>query len=125
MAMYKMNILHFHLSEECFRVESKNHPGLHAADCTVRGRSNDEYYSQGDIKHLVRFAQLRGIRVIPEFDIPGHATGFCLGLAAEGIQCCTGPKGMVIQDDAKSVALVQDVLDEMIALFDDDVMHIG
>jgi hexosaminidase len=121
--MYKMNVLHFHVSEECFRIESKVHPSLHTADCTFSGRSNNEFYTQEDIKKIVSFAKLRGIRVIPEFDMPGHAGGFCMGLKSEGIQCCGGQ----IQDDSegKSVALISAVLDEMMELFPDDVLHIG
>jgi len=123
MAMYKMNVLHFHLSEECFRVESKVHPGLHTADCTVRGLSNNEYYTQEDIAHIVQFAKLRGIRVVPEFDMPGHSGGFCKGLESEGIQCC----GSQIEDDSdgKGVQLINSILEEMMGLFPDAVMHIG
>lgn len=123
MAMYKMNVLHFHLSEECFRVESKVHPGLHTTNCTVNGQSNNEYYTQADIAHIVQYAKLRGIRVVPEFDMPGHSGGFCKGLASEGIKCC----GSQIEDDSegKGVQLINAILEEMMGLFPDAVMHIG
>jgi len=124
MSMYKMNVLHFHVSEECFRIESKVYPSLHTANCTDSGgKSNNEFYTQEDVKHIVDFAKLRGIRVIPEFDMPGHSGGFCMGLQSEGIQCC----GNQIADDSegKSVKLINSVLDEMLELFPDDIVHIG
>ena len=69
MTYNKMNVLHFHLSEECFRVESKIYPGL-TSGCIVNGHNDTAFYSQAEISHLVEFAQARGIRVIPEFDMP-------------------------------------------------------
>lgn len=57
MAANKMNVLHFHLSEECFRVESKVYPQLTTAACEAGGRTNDESYSQADIAALVRYAK--------------------------------------------------------------------
>lgn len=138
MAMVKMNVLHMFLSELCFRVESKLFPGLNAVNCTGpkprtgpdgRVLVNSGFYSQNDIAHLVRFARARGIRVIPEFDMPGHSGGFCHGLKSAGIVCCeAGGMGVPqIQDDSagKSVGLIKQVLKEMSALFPDPVLHIG
>merc|ERR1712232_1337578 len=119
--MYKMNVLHFHVSEECFRIESKVHPGLHTADCTFHGLSNNEFYIQEEIKQIIQFAEMRGIRVVPEFDLPGHSGGFCMGLQSEGMQCCKGNNGQVMHDDENgtSVSLIKEVLDEMLGLFED------
>ncbi|MFC0182697.1 hexosaminidase [Pseudarcicella hirudinis] len=71
MAAVKMNILHLHLSDdEGFRVESKIFPELH------KKGSYGEYYTQAQIRELVAYARQRGIIVVPEFDMPGHTTGF-------------------------------------------------
>ncbi len=67
MASVKMNVLHLHLTDDQgFRVESKVFPQFH------KKGSNGEYYTQEQIVDLVKFAQERGIIIIPEFDMPGH-----------------------------------------------------
>lgn len=66
MELSKMNVLHLHLSDDQgFRVESMVYPLLH---------DRKDYFSQKDIRHLVEYAAQRRIRLIPEFDIPGHTT---------------------------------------------------
>lgn len=74
MAAVKMNVLHWHLTDyQGFRVESKAYPLLHEQG------SNGNFYTQQDIKEVIEFAADRGIRVVPEFDIPGHATSWFIG----------------------------------------------
>ncbi|MCB0794486.1 MAG: family 20 glycosylhydrolase, partial [Flavobacteriales bacterium] len=69
--LVKMNVLHLHLTEDQgFRIESKLFPELHEQG------SEGQYLSQEDIRVILREADLRGIRVIPEFDLPGHATSW-------------------------------------------------
>lgn len=64
----KLNVLHLHLSEDqAFRIESLRHPKLHEV-C-----SGGEYFSQDDIREIIASAHERGIRVVPEFDLPGHS----------------------------------------------------
>ena len=134
MAVMKMNVLHMFLSELCFRVESKLFPGLHTqVNCTgphpKPGLVNNGYYTQAEIAQLVEYGRLRGVRLIPEFDMPGHAGGLCRGLEQSGIDCCSnGGMGVPqIHDDAagKSVGVVTKVIGEMSALFPDSVLHIG
>ena len=67
MAAVKLNVFHWHLSEDQgFRVESKRYPKLHEMG------SDGLYYTQAQIRDVVEYARQRGIRVVPEFDIPGH-----------------------------------------------------
>ncbi len=74
MAAAKMNVLHFHLSEDQgFRVESLRYPRLHTYG------SDGNYFTQDDIRAIVAYAAARGIRVVPEFDVPGHATAWLVG----------------------------------------------
>ncbi len=69
MAFVKLNVLHWHLSDDQgFRVEVKSLPNLHER------ASDGMYYTQEQIRDIVRYADERGIRVVPEFDVPGHAT---------------------------------------------------
>ena len=125
MAANKMNVLHMHLSEQCFRVQSTTFPQLSAAPCveSATNTTNTGAYSHADIRGLVTYARDRGVRIIPEFDIPGHSGGFCTHLKSEGIVCC----GDQILDDAagKSAMIMGRLFEEMGQLFPDEVMHIG
>ncbi len=74
MEAVKMNVLHWHLTEDQgFRVECKAFPKLQELG------SDGLYYTQEEIKDVVAYAADRGIRVMPEFDLPGHATGWLVG----------------------------------------------
>jgi hexosaminidase len=74
MEAVKMNVLHFHLTDDQgFRIESKVFPDLH------RKGSHGEYYTQAQIQELVSFAQERGIEIVPEFDMPGHSKSWFAG----------------------------------------------
>jgi lysophospholipase L1-like esterase len=124
LAASKMNVLHLFLSEACWRVESKLFPQLtEPGSCVSHGSDNTAFYTQAEIKELVQFARLRGVRVLPEFDQPGHAAGLCATLGNAGLQCC----GAQIKDDAagKSVDIMKSLMTEMASLFPDEVMSIG
>lgn len=70
MTAVKMNVLHLHLSDfQGFRVESKKFPKLHEIG------SAGNYFTQEEIREIILYAADRGIRIVPEFDVPGHATG--------------------------------------------------
>lgn len=69
MAAVKMNVFHFHFSEDqAFRVESKVFPKL-----TELGAEGN-FYTQAEVKEIIAYASQRGIRVVPEIDVPGHTT---------------------------------------------------
>jgi len=71
MAYVKLNVFHWHLSDDQgFRIESKKLPLL------VKKASDGQFYTQNQIKEIVKYAGDRGIRVIPEIDVPGHASAF-------------------------------------------------
>lgn len=74
MAAVKLNVLHWHLSEDQgFRVESKTFPLLHQLG------SDGMYYTQEQVREVISLASDLGIRVMPEFDIPGHSTSWFVG----------------------------------------------
>lgn len=128
MAMMKMNVLHLHLSEDQgFRIESKKFPKLHLMG------SNGDYYTQEQIKDIIRYAADRGIRVVPEFDMPGHATAWFVGhpelASAPGpyqIEKKFGVFDPTIDPTKKSTyKFLSKLLGEMAALFPDEYFHIG
>ncbi len=93
MAASKLNVLHLHLSDdEGFRIESKKYPNLH-----LRG-SNGSFYSQEEMRKIVKFASDREILVIPEFDLPGHSQSWFVGypeLASEKKEYQLGPRFVI------------------------------
>ena len=128
MALVKMNVLHLHLTEDQgFRIESKKFPKLHEMG------SNGDYFSQEQIKDIIAYADARGIRVMPEFDIPGHATSWFVGHPE--FASAPGPyeieKGFGVFDPAfdptkeETYEFFDAFLSEMAALFPDEYMHIG
>jgi hexosaminidase len=128
MAALKLNVLHWHLSEDQgFRVESKKYPKLHQLG------SDGNYYTQDQIKDLIAYARDRGIRVVPEFDIPGHSTSWLVGYPELG--SAPGPYTIERRPGIFEPALdptreeVYKFLDgffgEMAALFPDAYLHIG
>jgi hexosaminidase len=128
MAAVKLNVLHWHLSEDQgFRVESKRYPRLQE-----RG-SDGLYYTQAQIREIVAFARNRGIRVVPEFDMPGHATAWFAGYpeyaSAPGrysVQREFGVFGPVFDPTREETFKFLDgFIAEMGALFPDRYWHIG
>src|SRR5215213_5262738 len=128
MAAMKMNVFHWHLSEDQgFRVESKKFPKLHQLG------SDGNYYTQEQVKEIIAYARDRGIRVVPEFDIPGHSTSWLVGYPELG--SAPGPYTIERRPGIFEPALdptreevykfLETFLGEMAALFPDDYLHIG
>jgi len=128
MSAVKLNVLHWHLTEDQgFRVESKRFPRLHE-----RG-SDGKYYTQEQVKEVIAYARDRGIRVMPEFDMPGHTTSWLVGHPELGSS--PGPFQIVrtwgIFDEAldptrdEVYTFLDGFLGEMAALFPDAYLHIG
>ncbi len=89
MAAVKMNVLHWHLSDDQgFRAESKVFPEL-----TGEG-SDGQFYTQAEIRDLIAYAHDRGIRVVPEFDMPGHSRSWFLGYP----DLASGPGPYTLED---------------------------
>jgi len=125
MAAVKLNVLHWHLSEDQgFRVESKRYPRLHEMG------SDGDYYTQDQIREIVSYARDRGIRVIPEFDVPGHSGAWFPGypeLAAGPGPFTLGGRGGSEMDPTKesTYAFLDGFIGEMAQLFPDPYYHIG
>jgi hexosaminidase len=128
MAAVKLNVFHWHLSDDQgFRVESKLFPKLYQAG------SDGLFYSQAQVRQVVDYARDRGIRVIPEFDIPGHTTSWLVGMpelaSAPGpyeIQRRWGIFEPTLDPTREETYRVLDAFfGEMAALFPDHYFHIG
>jgi len=128
MEAVKMNVLHFHLSEnQGFRIESKKFPKLQEMG------SDGLYYTQDQMKELIAYARERGIRVMPEFDMPGHSTSWFVGYP----ELASGPgpyeieKKWGVLDPAmdptreSTYRFLDKFIAEMAALFPDDFFHLG
>ena len=86
MAAVKLNVLHWHLvDDEAFPVESDVWPNLTAG--AMQAPSRTHVYSRADVAAVVDAATARGIRVMPEFDVPGHTTSWFAGYPALRTQC--------------------------------------
>jgi hexosaminidase len=128
MAAVKLNVLHLHLTEDQgFRIESKAFPKLH-------GQGSDGlYYTQDEIRQIIAYAHARGIRVVPEFDVPGHTTAWFAGhpelASAPGpyqIERRFGVLDAAIDPTREETYKFLDrFFGEMAALFPDAYMHIG
>ena len=76
MAAYKLNLLHWHLTENyAWRLESKRYPQLQSKEAFLI-RYVGDYYTQEDFKEMVRYCAERGVTIMPELDVPGHAQAF-------------------------------------------------
>ena len=128
MEAVKLNVLHWHLSEDQgFRAESKVFPLL-----TGKG-SNGDYYTQDQMKEIVAYARERGIRVVPEFDMPCHTTAWFTGYPnlASGkgpypIQTRWGIFDPAMDPSRESTfAFIDKFIGEMTTIFPDEYFHVG
>jgi hexosaminidase len=128
MAAVKMNVLHLHLSDDQgFRVESKEFPKLQQMG------SDGHYYTQVEIRDLIGYASDRGVRVVPEFDMPGHSTSWFVGYPE--LASAPGPyqieRRWGIVDPAmdpsreQTYEFLDKFIGEMAELFPDRYFHIG
>lgn len=126
MAAVKLNVLHWHLSDDQgFRVESKVLPRLHEI--------SGQYYTQAQVREVLAYAAARGIRVLPEFDVPSHTIAWIAAYPqlASNDSVYTVYQSWrtanVAMDPTKgsTYALLDTLFKEMTALFPDPYFHIG
>ena len=128
MATVKLNVLHWHLTDDQgFRVESRCYPKLHELG------SDGLFYSQEEVQEIVTFAHDRGIRVLPEFDMPGHAGSWFVGYpelaSAPGpyqlIRTYGGQEATIDPTREEVYKFISEFFAEMTTLFPDSFFHIG
>lgn len=145
MAAVKMNVFHWHLvDDQGWRIEMKRHPKL------TQLASDDKFYTQEEIKAVVKYAADRGIMVIPELDVPGHGSAILtaypeIGSKVESValsssekqQKLVKPQTYSVERNAgifsptldpsnpKTYQLLGEFLDEICPLFPGKYFHIG
>ena len=128
MAAVKLNVLHWHLSDDQgFRIESKRYPKLQDLG------SGGSYYTQTQVREIVAYARDRGIRVVPEFDMPGHSISWFVGYPS--LASAPGPYTLPTDYNFTAGAFdptresvyrfITRFVAEMAPLFPDKYWHIG
>lgn len=150
MATTKLNVLHWHLTDDQgWRLEIKKYPRLtevgawrvpagHAAGADIdpatgKPRLYGGFYSQETVRHLVEYAAKRGVAIVPEIEMPGHATAAIVAYPELGVSD-TPPKSVpsdwgiytnLYNVDEPTLKFLEDVLDEVMALFPGEYIHVG
>ena len=141
MAAVKLNTLHLHLSDDQgWRVEIKRFPKLTQIGAWrvppstggAPGKPVGGFYTQAELKALVAYAHARGITIVPEIDLPGHAQALVAAYPEYGVFGDRpavghdwGVNPYLLNPDAKGVAFVEAVVDELIAIFPGEFIHLG
>lgn len=128
MAAAKLNVLHWHLTDDQgWRFASTRYPKL------TQLASDGLYYSEAQMREVVRYAAARGIRVVPEIDMPGHASAIAVAypelLSAPGPYAMERHWGVLkpVLDPTKEAtyAFAEAMVSELAAIFPDAYLHIG
>ncbi|MFK8038356.1 MAG: family 20 glycosylhydrolase [Crocinitomicaceae bacterium] len=137
LSLYKMNILHWHLTEDQgWRIEIDSYPKLTeigAWRTELDGSRYGGFYSKTDIKEIVAYAAEREITIVPEIELPGHSQA---AIAAYPPLSCTGREVEVANDwgvfkeiycagNDSVFHFIENVLDEVLELFPGKYIHIG
>ena len=128
MAAVKMNVLHFYISDDQgYRIESKVYPRLHEM------ASEGQYFTHAQVKEMIAYAHQRGIRVIPEVDLPGHSTAILYAYP----HLASIKRDYTLQDHwgvfdptidptkERTYIFLDSLLTEVASLFPDAYFHIG
>ncbi|MBO0867079.1 MAG: beta-N-acetylhexosaminidase [Micromonosporaceae bacterium] len=147
LAMHKLNILHLHLTDDQgWRFEVQRYPKLteigahrteshigHARDNRFDSTRHSGWYSQQELRDLVRYAARRGVRIMPEVDVPGHMQAAIAAYPELGndphrkldVATFWGISSHILNVADDTVHFVQNVLDEVVDVFPFDVVHVG
>jgi hexosaminidase len=150
MALHKLNVLGWHLTDDqAWRLEIRRYPRLTGVGAwrvpagaaalrdidpaTHRPRLYGGYYSQVEVRRIVAHAAARHITIVPEIDMPGHATAAIV--AYPGLGVLEKPPAAVPSDwgvypnlfnvDESTFAFLENILDEVMALFPGEYLHTG
>jgi hypothetical protein len=130
LAASKMNVLHWHFADaQSFPLQLASHPEL----ARLGAWDADRTYSAGDVAVVVRHAAARGVRVVPELDMPAHVHAWSLSHPELLVHCSAVAGGGVKELDLYALdptqnatyLLIAEVLGELAGLFPDEFMHIG
>lgn len=128
LASAKFNVFHWHLTDDQgWRIELNSYPKLHQM------ASDGLYYTQAQIKEVVAYAAKLGIRVVPEFDVPGHASAIVLAYPSLGSGTTLTQmerhwgvfKPLLDPSNPAVYTFIDEVVAELAGLFPDPYLHIG
>ncbi len=131
MARLKMNRFHWHLTDaQGWRIEIKSRPALTqigAAMCHSNPDTVAMFYTQKQIREIVRYASQRHIEIIPEIDVPGHVSAATKAYPEiNGGGVVGGWPGFTLNiASADTYAFLEDVISEVASLFPSEYIHIG
>jgi hexosaminidase len=154
LALHKLNVFHWHLTEDQgWRLEIKKYPrltsvgafrkdsalgpppadeGAKVTNWKFAGRPHQGFYTQDDVREIVRYAADRFITVVPEIEMPGHARAALaaypeLGNTGKPQEVATtwGVFKEVYGVEDKTLGFIEDVLTEVLALFPSKFIHVG
>eukprot|EP01083_Nonionella_stella_P097254 273351_1 len=125
----KFNVFHWHMVDDHswpFPIVGQN-DGFNLSDLYEKGSwSKQERYSAHDIKDIIRYANVRGIRVIPEFDVPGHVGAWCKAFdICLDVSCHHSTDGVLDPSKPLTFGVVEAVYDAIVEMFNDSYLHIG
>ena len=148
MAKYKLNVFHWHLTDDQgWRIEVRGYPRLtevaawrpatvvgHTLDRNARldGRPHGGYYTQEEVGEIVEYANARCITIVPEIDLPGHCSALLAAYPQFG--CHDGPFEVethfgvfrdILNPSDETLAMAREILGEVAALFPGPYLHIG
>ncbi|MER6950962.1 beta-N-acetylhexosaminidase [Nonomuraea sp. NPDC000554] len=144
-AMHRMNRLHLHLTDDQgWRIESRKYPeinklathrretmvGRHRAEPAFDGTPHGGYYTLDDLAEVSAYAAERGITIVPEIDLPGHASALLtafpeLGTGADEVLRGWGISAGVLKPIPAAVTLVCELIDELLTAIDTPYVHLG
>lgn len=111
MARYKLNVFHFHATEDiAWRFEIKKYPQLTAAGTMTRNPG--KYYTREEIQELIRYCKERYITFVPEIDMPGHSAAFTRAMGVD-------------MQSREGMKILKDILKEICTVYDVPYIHIG
>jgi hexosaminidase len=154
MALHKLNVFHWHLTEDQgWRLEIKKYPrlttvgawrkdsalgpppddeGTKVKNWKFAGRPHQGFYSQDDVREVVRYASERFITIVPEIEMPGHARAALAAYPEMGntgnalaVPTTWGVFKEVYGVEDKTLSFIEDVLTEVLALFPSKFIHVG
>ena len=111
LSRYKINVFHWHLTEnQAWRLESKHYPELNAPENMEREKG--KFYTLEEARQLVEFCKQHQVLLIPEIDMPGHSAAFERTFKTD-------------MQSEKGTQILKDIIDEVCATFDVPYLHIG
>jgi len=139
MVLHKLNIFHWHLTDDQgWRVEIKAYPQLtQTGGCRIPPHTPSAppqcgWYTQENIRHLVRYAAARNITIVPEIDVPGHATAAIASYPELGstgqllaVSTARGVHPNLFNVEESTFEFLDTVLGEIAGLFPGEYIHIG